>query len=76
MDEARDPGAGASVERVASSLDIAALEFLPGAVVAEIGGEVEGDLAALGSGGDLPGVGEVSAGRLGPKLGDGALGGI
>ena len=68
VDEAPHAGLARGGQRVARALHVAALEVRALAPVAEVGGAVEGDLAAGGAGGHRGGVVEVAAHGLGAVL--------
>ena len=72
----RTPASAQAAERVAGALDVAALEVLPRPPLAEVGGEVEGDVAAGGAGGERGAVAEVAAHRLGAERRDPRGGGV
>ena len=55
---------------VAGALDVAPLEVLPRPPLAEVGGEVEGDVGPVGAGGERGAIAEVAADRLGAERGD------
>ena len=67
MDEPAHPGLAAPASAFSVPVDVAGDEVLPRAPLAEVGGEVKGDLAAGGAGGDRAGVAEVAADRLGAE---------
>ena len=70
VDEAGHPAAARGLERVARSVDVAAEEVLLGPPVGDVRGEVEGDVAPLGTGGHRRRVLEVAPDGLGAELRD------
>ena len=65
----RTPAAAAALNAFSVPLDVAALEVLPRTPLAEVGGEVEGDIGARGARLERLPVGEVAAHRLGAAIG-------